>query len=41
MKVVGMKNKVRILLNLALNRIFEPDISSERVESVHLESGAA
>ena len=30
MKVVGVKNKVRILLNLALNRVFEPDISSER-----------
>lgn len=40
MKVVGMKNKVRILLNLALNRVFEPDISSERVEPVPLESGA-
>lgn len=29
LKLVGMKNKIRVVVTLALNRIFEPDISSE------------
>lgn len=28
LKLVGMKNKVRVLLTLALNRVFDPDIAS-------------
>ncbi|GMR13858.1 MAG: NAD(P)/FAD-dependent oxidoreductase [Gemmatimonadota bacterium] len=28
LKLVGMKNKVRVLLSLALNRVFDPDIAS-------------
>ncbi len=29
LKLVGMKNKIRVVVTLTLNRIFEPDISSE------------
>lgn len=29
LKLVGMKNKIRVLVTLALNRVFEPDISFE------------
>jgi NADH dehydrogenase FAD-containing subunit len=32
LKLVGMKNKVRVLLTFALNRVFDPDIAS-RMES--------
>ena len=28
LKLVGMKNKVRVLFTLALNRVFDPDIAS-------------
>ncbi len=30
LKLVGTKNKIRVLVTLALNHIFEPDISYER-----------
>lgn len=28
LKLIGMKNKVRVLVTLAINHIFEPDISA-------------
>ena len=29
LKLVGTKNKIRVLVTLALNRVFEPDITYE------------
>ncbi len=33
LKLVGTKNKVRVLVTLALNRIFEPDLTYEEHET--------